>query len=140
MLAALCQEHYTDSETNQQLAATRWDDAHSLHGETNNSQCHVETRRHQQLPSLLADATRMLKLRIQICVECRHCHVAATAVELSRTCVVPVDRMLLVLFLIVHLRSYRTVSWRRWIFKEQNTEWDILWRRLWMISPCVLVP
>ena len=29
---------------------------------------------------------------------CRHCHVAATAVESSRTCVVPVDRMPLVLF------------------------------------------
>ena len=27
MLAALSQEHFTDSETNKQLAATRWDDA-----------------------------------------------------------------------------------------------------------------
>ena len=26
-------------------------------------------------------------------------------------------------FLIVHLRSYRTVSWCRWIFEDQNTEW-----------------
>ena len=62
MLAALSQEHFTDSETNKQLAATRWDDAQSLHGETNNSLCHVETRRHKQLPSLLVDPTRMLKL------------------------------------------------------------------------------
>ena len=63
MLAALSQEHFTDSETNKQLAATRWDDAQSLHGETNNSLCYVETRRHKQLPSLLVDPTRMLKLQ-----------------------------------------------------------------------------
>ena len=52
----------TNSETNKQFAATRWDDAHSLHGETNNSLCYVETRRHKQLPSLLVVPTRMLKL------------------------------------------------------------------------------
>ena len=63
LLLALSQEHLTDSETNKQLAATRWDDAHSLHGETNNSLCCVETRRHKQLPSLLVDPTRMLKLK-----------------------------------------------------------------------------
>ena len=62
MLAALSQEHFTDSVTNKQLAATRWDDAHSFHGETNNSLCFVETRSHEQLPSLLVDPTRMLKL------------------------------------------------------------------------------
>ena len=43
------------------LFVTRWDDAQSLHGETNNSLSFVETRRHKQLPSLLVDPTRMLK-------------------------------------------------------------------------------
>ena len=36
-------------QPNKQLTATRWDDAQSLHGETNNSLCHVETSCHKQL-------------------------------------------------------------------------------------------
>ena len=62
-MLALTQGHCTDSETNKELAATRRGDAQSLHGETNNSLCDVETRRHKQLPSLLVDPTRMLKLK-----------------------------------------------------------------------------
>ena len=40
-------------------------------------------------------------------------------------------------FLIFHLRSYRTVSGCHWIFNEQNTDWNILWRRLWVTWPCL---
>ena len=70
---------------------------------------------------------------------CRRGDMAATTVDNSRAFCRAHGANALCRFLILHFRSYRTVSGCHWIFNEQNTEWNISWRRLWVTWPCLPV-